>query len=157
MKRITSFLLAIVLLAGVVLTGAPTVYAAPAMGCSEEIVAMLKREEGFAAKPYWDHKQYSIGYGSRCPDDMFDEYMERGMTEEEADALLRNYLSNMENALNKKLIEKRGIKLNQSQFDALLLLTYNVGDAWMGDTKSILYKAISSGATGSELLYALCL
>ena len=57
MKRITSLLLAIVLFAGLVLTAAPTVYAASEMTASDALVEILKNEEGFSAKPYWDYGQ----------------------------------------------------------------------------------------------------
>ena len=48
MKRITSFLLAIVLFAGFVLTGVPTVQAAE-MTSSNELVEMIKSFEGFTS------------------------------------------------------------------------------------------------------------
>ena len=54
MKRITSFLLAIVLFAGLVLTAAPAAYAASEMRTSDALVEVLKKEEGISAKPYWD-------------------------------------------------------------------------------------------------------
>ena len=73
MKRITSFLLAIVLFAGLVLTAAPTAYAASAMGVSDSLIRVLKSEEGFSAKPYWDYGQYTVVYGTRCPVDMLEE------------------------------------------------------------------------------------
>ena len=73
MKRITSLLLAIVLFAGLVLTAAPTAYAASEMKASDALVEVLKKEEGFSEKPYWDYGQYTVGYGTRCPDDMLEE------------------------------------------------------------------------------------
>ena len=51
MKRITSFLLAIVLFAGLVLTGAPVAFAASDMGVSDALVEVLKKEEGFSEQP----------------------------------------------------------------------------------------------------------
>ena len=53
-KRITSFLLAMVLFAGLVLTGAPTVQAA-GMTSSDALVEMIKAFEGFVAYPCWDY------------------------------------------------------------------------------------------------------
>ena len=85
MKRITSFLLAIVLFAGLILAGAPVVYAASEMDVSDTLVEILKSEEGFSAKPYWDYGQYTVGYGTRCPDDMLDYYNKNGITQEEAE------------------------------------------------------------------------
>ena len=105
MKRVTSFLLAIVLLAGFVMVGSPAVSAASAMTVSDAMIAMLKQEEGFSSKPYWDYAQYTVGYGTKCPDDMVDYYTENGITEEEAELMLRNYLSNTENIINKHFID----------------------------------------------------
>jgi len=152
MKRITSLLLAIVLFAGLVLTAAPTAYAASEMKASDALVEVLKKEEGFSEKPYWDYGQYTVGYGTRCPDDMLEEYQENGITEEEAEVLLRNYLANTENTLNKKLIDAYGLTLTQGQFDALISFTYNCGSAWISDTESVFNKAIRNGVTGSELV-----
>ena len=157
MKRITSFLLAIVLFAGLVLTGAPVAFAASDMGVSDALVEVLKKEEGFSEKPYWDYSQYTIGYGTRCPSDMVDYYKENGITKEAAETLLRNYLSGTESAINKKLIEKYDLELTQGQFDALVSFTYNLGTAWLSDSSLTIHKAIRKGATGSELINAFAL
>ena len=152
MKRITSLLLAIVLFAGLVLSGAPIAHAASEMVTSDALVEVLKKEEGFSAKPYWDYSQYTVGYGTRCPDDMLEEYQQNGITEEEADLLLRNNLTKIENALNKKLIDAYGLTLTQGQFDALISFTYNCGTNWLNDPDGSLHKAIRKGTTGSELI-----
>ena len=157
MKRITSFLLAIVLFAGLVLTAAPTAYAASAMGVSDSLIRVLKSEEGFSAKPYWDYGQYTVGYGTRCPDDMLEEYQKNGISEKEAETLLRNYLSSTESIINKKFIDKYGLTLTQSQFDALVTFTYNVGSSWIYDTTGTFHNAVKKGATGSELIRAFSL
>ena len=57
MKRMMSFLLAVALFAGLVLTGAPTVFAASEMTVSDALVEILKQEEGFSAKPYYEYGQ----------------------------------------------------------------------------------------------------
>ena len=41
--------------------------AASEMKASDECIELLKRMEGFSAKPYWDYSQYSVGYGTACP------------------------------------------------------------------------------------------
>ena len=131
MKRVTSFLLAMV--------GSPAVSAASAMTVSDAMIAMLKQEEGFSSKPYWDYAQYTVGYGTKCPDDMVDYYTENGITEEEAELMLRNYLSNTENIINKHFIDKYGVTLTQNQFDALVSFTYNCGSAWVYETNGTLH------------------
>jgi len=157
MKRLTSFLLAIVLVAGLVLTGVPTAFAASEMTVSDDMVNVLKQEEGFASKPYWDYGQWTVGYGTRCPDDMVDEYKENGISEEAAETLLRNYLVNTEYTINKKFIDKYNLTLTQGQFDALVSFTYNCGSAWIYETSGTFHNAVRKGATGSELIRAFSL
>lgn len=157
MKRITSFLLAIVLFAGFVLTGVPTAHAASNMTSSDMLVQMIKEHEGFCEVPYWDYGQYTVGYGTRCPDDMLDTYASRGITEKEAEVLLRNHLAIAENAVTRKFIDELGLTLNQGQFDALVSFTFGSGSAWMYDDTGIFYNAIVNGATGSELIHAFSL
>ena len=157
MKRITSFLLAIVLFAGLVLVGAPKAHAASEMKASDALVEVLKKEEGFSAKPYWDYAQYTVGYGTRCPDDMLEEYRANGISKEEADTLLRNYLAGTENTINKKFIDKYGLTLTQGQFDALITFTYNCGSGWISKTGDKFFNAVKNGATGSELINAFTL
>ena len=152
MKRITSLLLAMVLFAGLVLTAAPTVRAASEMTASDALVEILKNEEGFSAKPYWDYGQYTVGYGTRCPDDMLEEYQTNGISEEDAELLLRNYLAGTEAVINTKLIDKYGLSLTQNQFDALITFTYNCGSAWVYDTDGVLHNAVKNGTSGSEMI-----
>ena len=157
MKRITSFLLAIVLFAGLVLMQAPTAHAASEMVTSDALVEILKKEEGFSAKPYWDYAQYTVGYGTRCPDDMYEEYSKNGISEEDAELLLRNYLAATENTINKKFIDQYGLTLTQGQFDALITFTYNCGSGWISKTGDRFFNAVKNGATGSELINAFSL
>ena len=120
---------------------------------SDECIAILKAEEGFSRVPYWDHTQYTVGYGTRCPDDKLAEYTKNGITEAEAETLLRNAVKSFENSINKKLIEKYGLTVTQNQFDAMLLFTYNCGATWItSSTNDNLRNAIISGATGNELI-----
>ena len=157
MKRITSFLLAIVLFAGLVLTGAPTAHAASAMTVSDALIEIIKKEEGFSAKPYWDYSQYTVGYGTRCPDDMLEEYQENGISEKEAETLLRNSLTYYENEVNKKFLDKYNLSLAQHQFDALVTFTYNCGGSWLSETSGTFHNVVKNGTTGSELIRAFSL
>lgn len=102
---------------------------------SDAARAMLKRLEGFAATPYWDHKGYSIGYGHLMRDG---ESMTR-VNEAQADALLSADLGPVENAVANAVT----VELNQSQFDALVLWAYNVGVGAM--RKSTLLKKLNAG------------
>ena len=132
---------------------APKEEASGILTTSDNAVAMLKAEEGFSSKPYWDYAQWTVGYGTKCPDDMLDYYKQYGISEKEAESLLRTYLVKFENELH-KFMNRTGVELNQNQFDALLMFTYNCGSGWSYDTSGTFYNAIVSGATGNDLIYA---
>ncbi len=149
-KRILCMILSVILLVGVLSIGAT---AETELSASAEAIRILKAEEGFSSKPYWDYAQWTVGYGTKCPDDKLEYYQKNGITEEEAEALLRTYVARFESEL-RKFMEKTGVKLNQNQFDALLLFSYNCGTAWSYDTNGGLYNAIVSGATGNRLIDA---
>lgn len=148
MKRLLSLILAVIL----ILTGA-TVASAAELTTSAEAIACLKIEEGFSKKPYWDYAQWTVGYGTRCPDDKLEEYKANGIPEAEAEALLREQLSSFENAV-RRFAAKTGVELQQHQFDALVMLTYNCGAGWSYSSSGVLYQAVASGAGGSELINA---
>lgn len=65
------------------------------------MIALLKSKEGFRATAYWDYSQYSIGYGSACTKDEYP----NGITEAQADILLREMLQGFEEKLDKFLQE----------------------------------------------------
>ena len=93
---------------------------------TEQMIALLKSKEGFRATAYWDYSQYSIGYGSACTKDEYP----NGITEAQADVLLREMLQSFEEKLDKFLTENN-ISLRDNQYDALVSLTYNIGSGWM--------------------------
>lgn len=98
----------------------------PADSASDACIAMIKQFEGFTAYAVRDRSYYSIGYGSRCK---LSDYP-NGISEYEADLILREHVADMETALNAFLTEY-GIKLAQNRYDALVCFTYNVGTNWM--------------------------
>ena len=151
-RRIFSLFLSFVLLIALLPGMAQPVYAAE-FTVSDEVVEMLKEMEGFGKYPYWDYGHYTIGYGTTCPDADYERYKANGITEEEADALLRQYLDKFGKSIM-NFAAKHGVQLNQNKFDALMLFTYNVGTAWMlkdGTFRS----AVINGATGNDFLYAI--
>ena len=181
-KRIFSFLIAIIMLLGFVPVGVvpvraeetvPTVTEETVPAVTEETVpavtepailtasadclSVLKAEEGFSRTPYWDFTQYTVGYGTRCPDDMVEYYTQNGITEAEAETLLRNHLAGMERDIHVKIIDKYGLTLTQNQFDALVLFSYNCGTAWAYETNGTFHQAIVTGATGNDLIRAFAL
>ena len=157
MKRITSLLLAFIMLLGVFAVGSFDASAASQMRASDECIRILKEEEGFCKYPIWDYSQWTVGYGSRCPDDMLDTYKQNGITEQEAETLLRNFLIAIENDINRNMADAYGLSLSQNQFDALVLFSYNCGTGWTYEKNGTLHNAIKNGATGNELIRAFAL
>ena len=97
---------------------------------SDEGLALIEEYEGFRDMPYSDENGYwYIGYGTSCdPADYPD-----GVTEEEADELLREVLASKEEAVNRLLLDY-GISVTQYQFDAMVSMTYTLGTQWMNPT-----------------------
>jgi len=127
------------------------------MHASDDCIRVLKAEEGFSRKPYWDYTQYTVGYGTSCPSDMVQYYMTNGITEQEAETLLRNSLIKIERDINKKVIDKYGLKLKQNQFDALVLFSFNCGTGWCYETNGTFHTAIAKSYTGNDLIRAFAL
>jgi len=121
---------------------------------SAEAIELLKSYEGFRTRPFWDVSQYSVGYGTRCPDDVYQysvEHKDYEITKEEATYLLLVHVNSKGGELN-KFIEKYKLNLNQYQYDALMLFTYNVGTGWMRQT-GLLQSAVINGAKGNDFIY----
>ena len=131
-----------------------TASAASDFTTSDKGVDLIKHFEGFRKYPYWDYSQWTVGYGTRCPDDKLEEYKARGITEAEAEALLQKELKSFESTLN-KFIDKYDLKWNQKQFDAMLSFTYNVGGNWTnGVSTQLLTQYVVAGKTGNDFLFA---
>ncbi len=156
-KRITSLFMVAVILFGVISASGFTVSAEADFRASAECIAVLKAEEGFSVKPYWDYSQYTVGYGSTCPPDMVDYYTANGITEAEAEVLLQNHLTAIERDINQRIIDKYQLSLNQNQFDALVLFSYNCGTGWTYESNGTFHTAIATGATGNDLVRAFAL
>lgn len=152
-RRIFGLFLTVLIFGGILAATRTNVSAAAEMKASDDAVTVLKAEEGFSQKPYWDYAQWTVGYGTKCPDDKLEYYKENGITHEEAEQLLRSYIARFEGEIN-RFSNRTGTLLNQNQFDALMLFSYNCGTAWAYSTNGIFYNAIVSGATGSELVNA---
>jgi len=155
-KRWLSAILCLVLFIGLFPTIPVKAEEPSAMKASPEMIAVLKQMEGFSAYPYWDYAQWSVGYGTRCPDDKLSEYQQNGITEEIALSLLQQELTKFEADVN-KFIDTYQLKLKQNQFDALVSFSYNCGSAWMQETTGYFNTAVRSGDMGSALIYGICL
>ena len=91
-------------------------------------MALIKSFESCRLEAYKvlaSEQYYTIGWGHYGPD------VTEGMkiTQEEADAMFVNDLKKYEGYLN-TFLESNGIFVNQSQYDALLSFTYNLGNIW---------------------------
>lgn len=152
-KRGLSLCLIAALLIGLFTVIPVTSRAASNMVTSEECIAVIKEFEGFSGSAYLDTDGlYTIGYGTRCPNDMVEYYKAYPMTKEEADAELRRCVVEYEASVN-KFLDKHGISFTQGQFDAVVSMIYNCGASWLNKGTTLI-NALTSGATGNELIYA---
>ena len=146
-KRIFSFLLALVLVIGLVPATALTASAAT-MTTSEAGINLIKGFEGFHAEAYKDNGQWSIGYGTSSKEGAT-------ITKEEADVAMRAHVATLETAIN-KFASSNSLTLSQTQFDALISFSYNCGTAWTSASGKF-RSAVLNKTTGNDFLYAICL
>lgn len=119
--------------------------AAPAGGelsASEACIQFIKSYEGFSSTVHGDTSGWAIGYGTQCGE--FDYPL--GISEQEADALMRADIADMEAVLNSYLLSM-GLELEQHEYDALVSFTYNLGIGWLGSDYQI-YNMLSTGHGG---------
>ena len=131
----------------------PTAYADSDMTASEECIAFIKDVEGFSLRPYYDYRQHTVGYGTKCPTEKYFDYLADGIPMEEADLLLRDTVTSISAAINQRLIRKYNLVFTQNQFDALVSFSFNLGTGWMTYDSS-LREALSANAADDELVYA---
>lgn len=162
MRRVLSLVLALVLMLGTMgLIAQPAAATTDeettteALTVSDDLIALLKFEEGFCRYPVWDYSQWTVGYGTRCPDDKLAEYRANGITDAQAEVLLRNHLTNTEYLINNYLIKKYGLTMTQGQFDALVMFSYNMGGGWITSPSQKIHQAVISGATDNSFVDAL--
>lgn len=106
------------------------------MRTSSAGIALIKRFEGCELKAYQDSVSvWTIGVGHTGG-------VEPGqvITEEEADAFLREDLQDAENCVNASVL----VPLSQSKFDALVSLVFNIGCG--NFQKSTLLRELNAGA-----------
>ena len=151
-KRVLTFVLAMLLLVTCVPFAAASAAEGADFSISDAGINIIKKWEGFRAKPHWDYSQYTVGYGTRVPDGKLDEYMANGISQEEADRLLRETLDTTGKRVN-SFLDKFGINATQGMFDMLVSISFNCGSAWLYET-STLRNAIVEGWTGNDLLFA---
>lgn len=101
---------------------------------SSDILDFIKEREGFAATPYWDVSQWTIGYGTRCGtardgSDVPSEYWD-GISEETALELLRQFVVETCERYIDRYESREDLDFSQSEYDALVSFTFNLGPGW---------------------------
>jgi type VI secretion system secreted protein VgrG len=118
------------------------------MKTSQNGIDILKNLEGCRLTPYDDQtgdditeycKGATIGIGHLIKNDEEFELYRNGITQKEATDLLIDDLADKEGAIN-NLVK---IKINQNQFDSLLIFVYNIGVA--GFMSSSVLKCLNEG------------
>ena len=152
-KRLLSFTIAVALLVTLIPLGAVPAKAESSFTASQPMIELLKKWEGFSLHPYWDYKQWTVGWGTKVPDGNLERYQTEGISAEEAEVLLTNELANMSRSIN-SFIDKFGLQLTQNQFDALLSMSYNCGTGWIYGT-GYFRTAVIEGWTSSDFMFAI--
>lgn len=90
----------------------------------------IKAHEGYSATPYGDNTQTSIGYGCSTAFAKKYGFSTEYLTEEEAHELLVCVVAEFEVSLDRFLANNK-LKLSQTQYDALISFTFNLGTGWL--------------------------
>ncbi|MGN0622118.1 MAG: bacterial Ig-like domain-containing protein [Porcipelethomonas sp.] len=124
-----------------------TAEASGEMKASQACIDLIKDAEGFTRYKYWDYSQWTIGYGTGVSEDEYPD----GITEEEAEKLLYSAVVKYEGYVN-SFADRYGIELSQNQFDALVSLTYNMGNIWSAYDEFDLKNYLIDGADKHSFL-----
>jgi GH24 family phage-related lysozyme (muramidase)/phage-related protein len=102
-------------------------------GVTDKLVELVKQAEGFAATPYWDRTQYSVGFGTKAKS------QSERLTVEQANERLLQELQSKRSRVQSMV----KVPLNTNQLDALTSFAFNVGDGAL--QKSTLLKKLNAG------------
>ncbi len=108
---------------------------------SQALIDFIKEKEGFAAEPYWDYHQWTVGYGVCCRNNKGEpcvresdraEIAERYLhpTREEAEQMLREEIAREYEGYVIQYEKRHDLSFTQNEFDALVSFTYNLGPSW---------------------------
>ncbi len=156
LRRILFSILCLCLFLGSAANLLPRACAVSPMTVSESCLEFIKEIEGFSSKPYYDYKQHTVGYGTKCPTEKYFDYLANGISRAEAEALLRKTISELEETIYQKFIKKYNLEFTQHQFDALVCFSFNVGTSWVS-YDSTLRNTLLRHASEDDLVYAFTL
>jgi len=146
-------LMAAVILLSVISITPPAARAVSDMKITEDCLTFLKDWEGFHPKPYWDSSQWTVGYGTKCPEEHRARYDAEGITEEEALTLLMKEIAFFEAEVN-YFLDVNNLTYTQNEFDAIVSLVFNCGASWLTKGETLL-GAITKDVSDNELIFAL--
>lgn len=154
MRRIIGLIMALAIALSIALIGGASVSAESNLSASDECIKILKKYEGFSSKPYSDYGQWTIGYGTRCPADKLEYYRVHGISEAEAEKLLREFISGYNKVVN-EFADKYNLAMTQNQFDALIQFTFNCGSSWAYSSSQNFHQTIAKGdkADPKDVIY----
>lgn len=96
---------------------------------SQKMLDVLKVMEGYSQKAFWDHQQYSIGYGTKAKHQ--NEVLPDGEAGyAEAERRMIEGMVTYENQVNNYCRNSLRKQPSQNQFDAMVSLVYNLGTGW---------------------------
>lgn len=108
----------------------------------EELIKLIKEEEGFRAKPYLcPAKRWTIGYGSTFYEDGTPvKESDRPIDEARALSMLEVHLKRRVHTVIERFVQ---VQLTDNQFDAITSFIYNVGGG--NFQKSTLLRKLNAG------------
>jgi GH24 family phage-related lysozyme (muramidase) len=106
------------------------------MTTSDVGVALIKEAEGFSPVLYQDNGRPCIGYGCDLTPTEAEQYA-NGISEPDADMMLRSKLPPIEQAINSH------VTVTQNEFDAMVDFAYNLG--WPTLLGSTLFHKLTTG------------
>ena len=136
-RPLTALMLLLCLCAELIL---PASARAASMTVSEECIELIRRYEGYSDAAYESGGKWYIGYGTQIQEGDYPD----GVTEEQAEELLREALRSSENWIT-SYAKQSAVSLTQGQFDALVDFTYTLGASWINGN-SLLRKLAFGGA-----------
>ncbi|MDO5157114.1 MAG: dockerin type I domain-containing protein [Eubacteriales bacterium] len=142
-----------------VVSAAETVADVSALNPLESTYSFIKSLEGCDLQCFWDVRQWTIGWGNKCPYDHASDGTKVGqrgghtISKEYADELFISKISGYVSTLKSNC---EGLSMTQNQFDALLSATYNHGNVIYCPLKYYLQGTLTE-AEAREEYYVWCI